>query len=159
MHETDTNPLTFGCACSPFGCDGPFDIDDDVDEGANPMEGQGLPDEDNIQEIDNMIDLPYDTLINTFNNLDQDEHFQNGFGVNMVSHGRYFGPVVHTARRNKAFHASNMWMGPTPAFHGLPYSYAHWRRGRQHHFAEVFISTSIVAHELQYQSPTQYVEA
>jgi hypothetical protein len=130
-----------------------------VDEGANPMEGQGLPDEDNIQEIDNMIDLPYDTLINTFNNLDQDEHFQNGFGVNMVSHGRYFGPVVHTARRNKAFHASNMSMGPTPAFHGLPYSYAHWRRGRQHHFAEVFISTSIVAHELQYQSPTQYVEA
>jgi hypothetical protein len=69
--EMDTNPLTFGRACSPFGCDGAFDIDD-VDEGRNPMEGQGLPDEDNIQEINNMIDLPYDTLINTFNNLDQE---------------------------------------------------------------------------------------
>jgi hypothetical protein len=45
------------------------------------------------------------------------------------------------------------------AFHCLPYSYAHCRRGRRHHFAEVFISTSIVAHELGYQAPMQYVEA
>jgi hypothetical protein len=52
-----------------------------------------------------------------------------------------------------------MWKGPAPAFHGLPYSYTHWRRGRRHHFAEVFISTSIVARELQYNSPMQYVEA
>ncbi len=77
----------------------------------------------------------------------------------MVSHSRYFGPIVHTARRNKAFHANNMWTGPNPAFHGLPYSYTHRRRERRHHFAEVFISTSIVARELWYQSPTQYVEA
>jgi hypothetical protein len=52
-----------------------------------------------------------------------------------------------------------MWQGPAPAFHGLPYSYAHQRRGRRHHFAEVFISTSIVARELWYNSPKQYVEA
>jgi hypothetical protein len=77
----------------------------------------------------------------------------------MVSQGRYFHPVVHTCRRNDAFHASNVWMGPTPAFHGLPYSYAHQRRGRRHHFAEVFISTSIVARELEDQAPMQYVEA
>jgi hypothetical protein len=52
-----------------------------------------------------------------------------------------------------------MWQGPAPAFHGLPYSYADRRRGRWHHFVEVLISTSIVARELQYNSPKQYVEA
>jgi hypothetical protein len=67
--------------------------------------------------------------------------------------------VVHTARRNDDFHASNMWQDPAPAFHGLPYSYGHWRRGRWHHFVEVIISTSIVARELWYNSPKQYVEA
>jgi hypothetical protein len=106
-----------------------------------------------------MIDLPDDSLINTFASSDQVEQFQNGFGVDMVSQGRYFHPVVHTRRRHDAFHASNVWTGPMPAFHGLPYSYAHWRRGRRHHFAEVFISTSIVTCELGYQAPMHYVEA
>jgi hypothetical protein len=35
-----------------------------------------------------------------------------------------------------------MWKGPAPTFHGLPYSYAHRRRGRRRHFAKAFISTS-----------------
>jgi hypothetical protein len=132
-----------------------IDVDDDVnvlDDARRLMED--LPDMGN-KETDNMIDV--------FNSFtfpeDHDERFQNGFGINMVREGGYFHPVVHTARRNDDFHASNMWQGPAPAFHGLPYSYAHQRRGRQHHFAEVFISTSIVARELWYNSPKQYVEA
>jgi hypothetical protein len=105
-----------------------------------------------------MIDVPYDSLVNAFTSPDHDERFQNGFGLNMVSQGGYFRPVVYTNRMNNDFHASNMWKGPAPTFHGLPYSYTHRRSGRRHHFAEVFISTSIVAHKLQYNSP-QYVEA
>jgi hypothetical protein len=107
-----------------------------------------------------MIDVSYNSLVNSFTILeDHDERFQNGFVVDMVREGGYFGPVVHTARRNDAFHASNMGQGPAPAFHGLPYSYTHPRRGRRHHFAEVFISTSIVARELWHNSPKQYAEA
>jgi hypothetical protein len=82
------------------------------------------PDEDQLQEIGNMIHLTTDTLFNIFTSSDHDERFQNGFGVDMVSHGRYFHPVVHTARRNEVLLASNAWVGPTPTFHGLPYSYA-----------------------------------
>jgi hypothetical protein len=107
-----------------------------------------------------MIDVPYNSLVSAFASLeDHDERFQNGFGVDMVSQGGYFCPVVHTNRRNNDFHASNMWKGPAPTFHGLPYSYAHRGRGRRHHFVEAFISTYIVACELWYNSPTQYVEA
>jgi hypothetical protein len=120
---------------------------------------EDLPDMGN-KETNNMIDVLYDSLVNSFTiPEDHDERFQNGFGVDMVREGGYFRPVVHTARQNNGFHASNMWQGPAPAFHGLPYSYAHRRRGRRHHFAEVFISTSIVARELWYNSPKQYVEA
>jgi hypothetical protein len=156
VREIDTNPLAFNCLCSPFGSDGGFDIDD-IDEVRKLLDDP--PDEDQLQEIGNMIHLTTDTLFNTITSSDQDEKFQNGFGVNMVSHGRYFYPVVHSARRNEVLLASNVWVGPTPAFHGLPYSYTHWRRRKWHHFAELFISTSIVAHELWYKSPMQYVEA
>jgi hypothetical protein len=120
---------------------------------------EDLPDMGN-KETNNMIDVLYDSLVNSFTiPEDHDERFQNGFGIDIVREGGYFHPVLHTARRNDDFHASNMWQGPAPTFHGLPYSYAHWRRGRRHHFAEVFISTSIVARELRYNSPKQYVEA
>jgi hypothetical protein len=152
VREMDAGSLAIGGDCSPFE-GGEFDIDHDIEQVRQ------LLDELTNEEIDDMIDLPEDRLITTFTSSDQEEQFQNGFGVNIVSQGRYFQPVVHTRRRNVAFHASNVWSGPTPAFHGLPYSYAHQRRGRHHHFAEVFISTSIVAHELGYQEPMQYVEA
>jgi hypothetical protein len=113
-----------------------IDVDDDVnvlDDERRLMED--LPDMGN-KETNNMIDVSYDSLVNSFTNPeDHNERFQNGFRVDMVREGGYFRPVVHTARRNDDFHASNMWQGPAPTFHGLPYSYAHWRRGRQHHFA------------------------
>ncbi len=159
--EMGANPLNLlSLPCSPFE-DGAFDID--VDDNVNVLDDgrrlvEDIPDDDK-KEIDNMIDVPYVSLVNAFTSLDHDERFQNGFGIDMVSQGGYFRPVVHTNRRNDDFHASNMWKGPAPAFHCLPYSYAHWRRGRRHHFAEVFISTSIVARERQYNSPMQYVEA
>jgi hypothetical protein len=158
MGDNQLNLLS--CPCSPF--EGAFDIDivDDVnvlDDARRLMED--IADEDK-KEIDNMIDVPYDSLVSAFASPeDHDERFQNGFGVHMVSQGGYFHPMVHTNRRNNDFHASNMWKGPAPAFHGLPYSYTHCRRGRRHHFVEVFLSTSIVACELQYNSPRQYVEA
>lgn len=160
--EMGTNQMNLlSRPCSPFE-GGAFDID--VDDNFNVLDDarrlmEDAPDEDK-QGIDNMIDVPYDYLVNAFASPDQhDERFQNGFGIDMVRQGGYFRPVVHTRRRNDAFHASNMWKGPSPSFHGLPYSYAHRRRGRRHHFAEVFISTSIVARELRYNSPMQYVEA
>jgi hypothetical protein len=130
VREMDAGSLAISGACSPFE-GGAFDVDHNVEQVRMVLDD--LPDE----EIDDMIDLPDDYLINTFASSDWDKQFQNGFGVNMVSQGRYFPPVVHTCRRNDAFHASNVWMGPTPALHGLPYSYAHCRRGRRHHFAEV----------------------
>jgi hypothetical protein len=107
-----------------------------------------------------MIGVSYDSFVSAFAIPEgHDERFQNGFDIDIVSQGWYFHPVVHTARRNNAFNTSNVWQGPVPAFHGLPYSYAHKRRWKRHHFAEVFTSTSIVARELQYNSPIQHVEA
>jgi hypothetical protein len=79
--------------------------------------------------------------------------------IDMVSWGQYFHPVVHTARRCEAFLASNLWVGQSPALLGLPYSYTHQRKGSTHHFAEGFVSTSIVPQELKYKSPVQYVGA
>jgi hypothetical protein len=154
--DTSTDPLDPTHPWSPFAEDGAFDIDDvNVLADARRLMGD-LPDEGN-KETDNMIGASFDSLVSAF--ADDDERFQNGFGVDMVSQGRYFRPVVHTARRNDEFNARNVWQGPAPAFHGLPYSYAKKRRGRRHHFAEVFISTSIVARELRYNSPIQYVES
>jgi hypothetical protein len=160
--DTDAYPLNPDRPWSPLAEGGAFDID--VDDDVNVLDDErrlmeDLPDMGN-KETNNTIDALYDSLVNSFTiPEDHDERFQNGFGINMVREGGYFRPVVHTARRNDDFHASNMWQGPAPAFHGLPYSYAHQRRGRRHHFAEVFISTSIVARELWYNSPKQYVEA
>jgi hypothetical protein len=150
--DVDLEPLSINCPCSPFESDGVFDGDElgklsDL-LGDAPWEGLLL-------ELDETIGLPDDS----FFNLDKEERFQNGFGVDMVRHGRYFRPVVHTARRQDAFLESNVWTGPSPALHGLPYSYAHRRKGRHHHLAEVIISTSIVARELGYESPIQYVKA
>jgi hypothetical protein len=150
--DVDLEPLSLNRPCSPFESDGLFDGDElgklsDL-LGDAPWEGLLL-------ELAEMIGLSDDS----FFNLDKEERFQNGFGVDMVSHGRYFRPVVHTARRQDAFLESNVWAGPSPALHGLPYSYAHRRKGRRHHFAEVIISTSIVARELGYESPIQYVKA
>jgi hypothetical protein len=150
--DVDLEPLSINCPCSPFESDGVFDGDElgelcDL-QGNAPWEGLLL-------ELDETIGLPDDS----FFNLDKEERFQNGFVVDMVSHGRYFRPVVHTARRQDAFLESNVWTGPSPALHGLSYSYTHWRKGRCHHFAEVIISTSIVAHELGYESPIQYAKA
>jgi len=161
LEDADSNPLDINRPCSPgleMGVN-------DLDELSHLLD---LPDDDQLNDVDNcidlpdeidkMIDLPDDTLFDSFM-FDNGEMFQNGLGADMVSRGRYFRPVVHAARRRVAFLASNLWSGPSPALHGLPYSYAHWRKGSRHHFAEVFVSTSIVARELKYSSPVQYVGA
>jgi hypothetical protein len=169
----DANPSPFqdiDCPFSPFESDGLFDANElgELSDLPDDVPGAGL-----LWELDETIGLPDDSLFNpdkeerfqngfgidSLFNPDKEERFQNGFGIDMVSHGRYFCPVVHTAKRQDAFLASNTWMGPSPVLHGLPYSYAHRRKGRRHHFAEVIISTSIVAHELGYESPIQYVKA
>jgi hypothetical protein len=154
-YPEDANPSPFqsiDCPLSPFESDGLFDANKlgKLSDLVGDVSGEDL-----LWELDETIGLPDDSLFN----LDKEERFQNGFGVDMVSHSRYFCPVVHTAKRQDAFLASNAWTGPSPALHGLPYSYAHRRKGRRHHFAEVIISTSIVARELGYESPIQYVKA
>jgi hypothetical protein len=150
--DVDLEPLSINRPCPPFESDGLFDGNElgELSDLLGDAPWEGL-----LLELDEMIGLPDDSFFNP----DKEERFQNGFGVDMVSHGRYFHPVVHTARRQDAFLESNVWMGPSPALHGLPYSYAHQRKGRHHHFAEVIISTSIVARELGYESPIQYVKA
>jgi hypothetical protein len=154
VHEIDTNPLAINCPCSPFGNGTGFDIND-LKEVAHLLD---LPDEHQLNEIDNMVDLPDDTLFDAFR-FGKNARFQNGFGLDMVSPGQYFNQVVHTARRHEAFLTSGLWVGPSPALHGLPYSYTHWRKGSRHHFAEVFVSASFFACELQYKLPIQYVGA
>jgi hypothetical protein len=144
----DLEPLSINRPCSPFESYG-----NELGELSDLL--GDVPWEGLLLELDETIGLPDDS----FFNLDKEERFQNGFGVDMVSHSRYFHPVVHTARRQDAFLESNVWTGPSPALHGLPYSYAHQRKGRCHHFAEVIISISIVARELGYESPIQYVKA
>ena len=150
--DVDLEPLSINRPCSPFESDGLFDGDElgKLSDLLGDVPWEGL-----LLELAEMIGLSDDS----FFNLDKEERFKNGFGVDMVSHCRYFRPVVHTARRQDAFLESNVWTGPSPALHGLSYSYTHWRKGRCHHFAEVIISTSIVAHELGYESPIQYTKA
>jgi hypothetical protein len=110
--DTDAYPLNPGWPWSPLAEGGAFDID--VDNDVNVLDDarrliEDLPDMVN-EETDNMIDVSYDSLVNSFTNPeDHHERFQNGFGVDMVREGGYFHPVVHTARRNDDFHASNMW--------------------------------------------------
>jgi hypothetical protein len=76
------------------------------------------------------------------------ETFQNRFDPTMVSHRQYFHSIINTASRHKDFEEKKMWDGPSPAFHALPYSWAHCCQGSRHHFAEVVASTKIVAREL-----------
>ena len=154
-YPEDANPSPFqsiDCPLSPFESDGLFDANElgELSDLVGDASGEDL-----LWELYEMIGLPDDSLFNP----DKEESFQNGFGVDMVSHGRYFRPVVHTAKRQDAFLASNVWTGPSPVLHGLPYNYTHQRKGRRHHFAEVIISTSIVARELGHESPIQYVKA
>jgi hypothetical protein len=77
----------------------------------------------------------------------------------MVSNRRYFHSFINTASRREDFEKKKMWDGPSPAFHALPYSWAHRHQGSRHHFAEVVASTKIVARELRYHSAVQYVKA
>jgi hypothetical protein len=104
-------------------------------------------DGDNLQEVDNLILLPNDTLFDLFCANDN-ETFQNGFDPTMVSHRQYFHSVINTASRKKDFEEKKMWDGPSLAFHTLPYSWAHCCQGSRHHFAKVVASTKIVAREL-----------
>jgi hypothetical protein len=76
------------------------------------------------------------------------ETFQNRFDPTMVSHRQYFHSIINTASRHKDFEEKKMWDGPSPAFHALPYSWAHCCQGSRHRFAEVVASTKIVAREL-----------
>jgi len=146
----------------PFAEDGAFDLGaiNDYDVLADARRLKDLPD-DGYKQSDNMIGVSFDALFDVYTSPPEirEERYQNGFGADKSVEGRYFHRVIHTQRRNEAFHASNVYRGPTPAMHGLPYSYAKKRKGRRHHFAEVYISTSIVARELQYDSPMQYVES
>jgi hypothetical protein len=115
-------------------------------------------DGDNLQEVDNLILLPDDTLFDLFCANDN-EIFQNGFDPTMVCHRWYFHSVINTASRWKDFEEMKIRDGPSPAFHALLYSWAHCHQGSRHHFAEVVASTKIVARELQYHSSVQYVKA
>lgn len=152
--EIDADPLAIGCPCSPFGSHDGLDAEN-LEEVSSLL---NLPDKDQLQEVDNMADLPDDTLFDAFR-LKKDERLQSGLGLDMVSRGQHFRPVVHAARRSKAFLASNMWSGPSPAFNGLPRSYAHRRKGSRRHFAEVLAPISIVAHKLCCKSPIQRIGA
>ncbi len=81
----------------------------------------------------------------------KDSKFHFAFG--------FCGPLAHIFKAAHVRHLKNV--SSTWFFYVfiLTKGYAHWRRGRRHHFVKVFISTSIVACELQYNSPMQYVEA
>ena len=144
------DPVTLDRPCSPVGDANRITFD----EVCHLLELPG----DNQQQVDHLIPLPDDTLFDLFH-ADDNEAFQNGFDTTMVSHGRYFHSVINTASRRKDFEEKEMWDGPSPAFHALPYSWAHRRQGSRHHFAEVVASTKIVAKELRYHSAVQYVKA
>jgi hypothetical protein len=98
-----------------------------------------------LQEVDNLILLPDDSLFDLFRANDN-ETFQIRFDPIMVSHCQYFHSFINTASRHKDFEEKKMWDGPSPAFHALPYSWAHHCQGSRHHFA-VVASTKIVARE------------
>jgi hypothetical protein len=89
--DVDLEPLSINRPCSPFESDGLFDGDElgELSDllGNAPWEGLLL-------ESDETIGLPDDSFFNP----DKEERFQNGFGVDMVRHGRYFCPVAPTTR-------------------------------------------------------------
>lgn len=78
-------------------------------------------------------------------------------GFSLHAEGR-FPSVVETAKRHKSFLGSGAWT-PLSMFHALPYVHARRRLKKVHHFANVYISTQIVALELGFESATQYVQS
>jgi len=149
----ETDPFSLDRPCSPVGDANGITFE----EVCHLLETPG--DGDELQEVDNSILLPDDTLFDLFRRDNDTETFQNGFEPTMFSHGRYFHSYVNTASRRIDFEDKKMWDGPSPAFHALPYSWAHRRQGSRHHLAEVVSSTNIVAKELRYPSAVHYVKA
>ena len=146
------DPLSLDRPCSPVGDANGITFD----EASRLLEVPGGG--DNLQGVDNLVLLPDDSLFDLFR-ADDNETFQNGFDSTIVSDRKYFHSFINTASRRQEFEEKKMWDGPSPAFHALPYSWAHRRQGSRHHFAEVVASTTIVATELRYHSAVQYVKA
>jgi hypothetical protein len=135
------DPLPLDCPCSPVG-----DANGITFEAIRHLLEQP-GDVDDLQEVNNLILLPDDTLFDLFH-ANNNETFQNGSNPTMVSHRRYFHSVISTALRQKDCEERKMWDGPSPAFHALLYSWSHCCQGSRHHFVEVVASMKIVATEL-----------
>jgi hypothetical protein len=116
------DPLPLDRPCSPVGDANGITFD----EVGCLLEVPG--DGDNLQGVNNLVLLPNDSLFDLFR-ADDNETFQNGFDSTMVSDRRYFHSFINTASRREDFEKKKMWDGPSPAFHALPYSWAHRRQG------------------------------
>jgi hypothetical protein len=100
------DPLPLNRPCSPVG-----DANSITFEAVHHL--LELPgDGDDLQEVNNLILLPNDTLFDLFH-ADDNETFQNRFNPTMVSHRQYFHSVINTASRQKDFEEKKMWdLGP-----------------------------------------------
>jgi hypothetical protein len=138
---SEIDPLPFDCPCSPVGDANGITLK----EVGHLLEVPG--DGADLQEVDNLILLPDDSLFNLFHAINN-ETFQNGFVPHHGKSPSVLSFVINTASRHKDFEEKKMWDGPSPAFHALPYSWAHCHQGSRQHFAEVVASMKIVAREL-----------
>jgi len=88
---------------------------------------------------------------------DHDEIFCNGLDSSFESYGPTFHSRVETSNRRANFIESNNWH-PSSSLSALPFIWAHRHHGRPHHFNDLYMANAIVAKELGFLMPYEYIE-
>lgn len=139
--------------------------DDDAEENPdppppNPFSSVTTPGGNDLNIACNqMTDISDDKLFDFYTNGEL-ELFSNGLGLAMVSEeGRLLKGVVENDKSKATFLGDRKWSdGLSVELQVLPFLWHMRRNGRVHFFADVFMSTTIIAEQLGFDSPIQYVE-
>jgi len=102
-----------------------------------------------------------DVEVNGGNNVGEIERFMNGFGYTLASEaGRLLKSRVETKQSKADFLDSDMkWLDcMTVDFKVIPFLWHKRRVGRVHHVADIVMIVTIVAHQLGFKSPDEYVQ-
>ena len=129
------------------------------DDGSNPSpssDNPPSPDSAFVPPASSPLDLPMPESLDDVSDDALFSMFSNCMGHVEEMQGSFLS-VVETQKRRRSFLGSGQWI-PSSTFHALPYVHARRRLKRVHHFANVYISTMIVALELGFDNPIDYVK-
>jgi hypothetical protein len=110
------------------------------------------PDECTGADLDSVLetkDLSNDKLF---------EYFTNGFGLELTSdEGTLHKGVTETKKSKASFRNDGEWSGLSLPLTVLPFVWHMRRQGRVHHYSDIFMTVSIVAEQLGFKGPLEYV--